>query len=79
MQDAAVHEILDLVRSIDTAQRIEAKGRAILAGYMHGYCLTRLKVGHACDREAVVAIQAKAVAVLTFHKLERKYAHADEV
>lgn len=43
MQDAAIHEILDLVRSIDRHSDVEGEGRAIVAGYMHRYRLTRLK------------------------------------
>ena len=59
VQDAAVHEIFDLVRGIDAAQRVEAELAAVLAGDVYFDILTRFEACDAGYREAVIAGQAE--------------------
>lgn len=79
MQDAAVHEIFDLIGGVDPAQCLEGEAGAILAGDLHVHVLTRLEIGNAGDGEAVIARQAQRRAGIAADELKRENPHTDKV
>src|SRR5699024_8722023 len=82
LQDAAVAEVLRLTGGVDTDDRVELHGGAVLLGGGDRDRLRDRSVvqrGDAGEREGLRAVQAQRLGVLALGELQGQHAHADEV